>query len=67
MNYTIYNYKGDVINESISSAELEILIQSEEFNCFEFADDVYEDFLKHQHDNAEHAFHNFRVYKKIEE
>ena len=67
MNYTVYNYKGDVITESLSQEELDVLIQSEEFNCFQYGEGVYEDFLKHEHDNAEQAFHNFRVYKPISE
>lgn len=65
MNYTIFNYKGDILNESVSQEELDSLIQSEEFNCFQWGEDVYADFLKHEHDDAEVAFHNFRVYKLI--
>jgi len=67
MNYTIFNYKGDILNESVSQEELDSLIQSEEFNCFQWGEDVYADFLKHEHDIAEVAFHNFRVYKLISE
>ena len=67
MNYTIFNYKGDILNESVSHEELDSLIQSEEFNCFQWGEDVYADFLKHEHDDAEVAFHNFRVYKLISE
>jgi hypothetical protein len=67
MNYTIFNYKGDVLNESISHEELDSLIKSEEFNCFQWGEDIYTDFLKHDHDDAATAFHNFRVYKLIVE
>lgn len=67
MNYTVYNYKGDVITESLSQEELDVLIQSEEFNCFQYGEGVYEDFLKHEYTDAEQAFHNFRVYKPISE
>jgi hypothetical protein len=65
MNYTIFNYKGDVLIESVSQEELDLIIQSEEFNCFQWDDNVYEDFLKHHHDNADVSFSNFRVYKPI--
>ena len=67
MNYTIFNYKGDILNESVSQEELDSLIQSEEFNCFQWGEDVYADFLKHEHDDAEVAFNNLRVYKLISE
>lgn len=67
MNYTVYDYKGDIINESISQEELDILIQSEQFNCFQYDAGVYEDFLKHEHEDAEKSFRNFRVYKPIVE
>jgi hypothetical protein len=67
MNYTIYNYKGDVINESISSAELEILTQSEEFNCFQWDHNIYESFLEQEYTNIEEELINVRIYKIIEE
>lgn len=67
MNYTIFNYKGDVISESVSQEELDIMIESNEFNCFQWDEDVYDNFLKQSHDDADIAFHNFRVYKQIVE
>jgi hypothetical protein len=66
MNYTIFNYKGEVLNESVSQDELNLMIESDEFNVFQWGENVYEDFLsKHQYDDAEKEFCNFRVYKLI--
>lgn len=67
MNYTIYNYKGDVLNESVSQEELEVIINSEDFNCFQFDVDIYETFANQHPENPESAYYNFRVYKPIVE
>jgi hypothetical protein len=67
MNYTIFNYKGDVLNESVSQAELDSLIQSDEFNCFQWDITLYDNFIEQNNENPEVAFNNFRVYKPIVE
>lgn len=67
MNYTIYNYKGDVINESLSQEDLDVIINGDEFNCFEWDVDIHENFLSQQHENIELALSDIRVYKKIQE
>lgn len=65
MDYTLYNFKGDVLNESLSQEELDTIIESGEYNLFQFDESIFENFLQQEHTDAEVAFNNFRVYKPI--
>jgi hypothetical protein len=67
MNYVIYNYKGDVISESVSQEELDLIINSEDFNSFEWDVTIFEDLIKQLSEEENSNFDSARIYKPIVE
>jgi hypothetical protein len=67
MNYVIYNYKGDVISESVSQEELDLIINSEDFNSFEWDVTIFEDLMEQLSEEENSNFDSARIYKPIVE
>jgi hypothetical protein len=70
-NYQILNHLGEVVNPSVSRPELDLMIESNEFNVFEWSyvedADIIVGFSNQLTETPDLNLSNVRIYKLIEE
>ncbi len=67
MAYQILNHLGEEVIPSVSQEELDAMIESIDYNVFQYGENLVEEF-KRQLDSGEASdLGNTRIYKKIEE
>lgn len=67
MAYTIYNYKGEELETGVSEDSIKLLIESVEFNVFQWGENIVEHFKQQLESGAVTDLDGTRIYKKIEE
>ncbi len=67
MAYQILNHLGEEVIPSVSQEELDVMVESIDYNVFQYGENLVEEF-KRQLDSGEASdLGNTRIYKKIEE
>ncbi len=67
MAYQILNHLGEEVIPSVSQEELDVMVESIDYNVFQYGENLVEEF-KRQLDSGEASdLSNTIIYKKIEE
>ncbi len=67
MAYQILNHLGEEVIASVSQEELDAMIESVEFNVFQFGPDLIDEFKRQLESGEVTDLGGTRIYKKIEE
>lgn len=67
MAYQILNHLGEEVNASISQEELDVMIESIDYNVFQYGPDLVEEFKRQLESGEVQNLSGTRIYKKIEE
>ena len=67
MAYQIFNHLGEEVIPSISEEQLNEMIESIEFNVFQWGEQLVEKFKQQLESGEVSDLENTRIYKKIEE
>lgn len=67
MTYQILNYLGEEVIPSISQEELTAMIESVDYNVFQYAPDLVDEFKRQLETGEAVDLDGTRIYKKIEE
>lgn len=67
MAYQILNHLGEEVIPSVSQEELDAMIESIEYNVFQYGENLVEEFKRQLESGEAEDLSGTRIYKKIEE
>lgn len=67
MAYQILNHLGEEIIPSVSQEELDAMVESIDYNVFQYGENLVEEFKRQLETGEASDLGNTRIYKKIEE
>ncbi len=67
MAYQIFNHLGEEVIASVSQEELDAMIESVDFNVFQWGENLVEEFKRQLETGEAIDLEGTRIYKKIEE